>query len=135
MKSPAGLAILIIVVSCFLPSPNALAAEDGTIVERTTYRFPSYEQAVQTTDVERYSDKTNYDNAVNDSRLEFEKLKYLSDGLKVVAYLYKPKEISGRKFPTIIFNRPSAVRGDIAPELIPLFHRLASDGFVVSRRC
>lgn len=131
MKSSARLAVQIIVACCLLPTNNALALEDGAIVERNSYQFPSYEHAVQTTDVERYADKDTYEAAVNDSRFEFQKLKYLSDGLKVVAYLYKPKQTSGRKFPSIIFNRPSAVRGDIAPELISFFHHLASEGFVV----
>jgi len=108
-----------------------MAAEDGAIVERNSYQFPSYEQAVKTTDVERYTDKVTYDAAVNDSRFQFQKLKYMSDGLKVVSYLYKPKQENDRKFPCIIFNRPSAVRGDIAPELIALFNRLAGEGFVV----
>jgi dipeptidyl aminopeptidase/acylaminoacyl peptidase len=131
LKSSLGLALQIIVACCLVPTSSALAVEDGAIVEQTRYRFPSYEQAVQTTDVERYNDKATYETAVNDSRFEFLKLKYLSDGLKVVAYLYKPKQVSGRKFPSIIFNRPSIVRGDIAPELISLFHRLAGEGFVV----
>jgi len=131
MKSSSRLILQIIVASCILPASSALAFEDGTIVERNAYRFPSYEQAVQTSDVERYADKAAYETAVNDRRFEFQKLKYLSDGLKVVAYLYKPTQINGRKLPAIIFNRPSAVRNDIAPELIPWFHRLASEGFVI----
>ena len=129
MKSLPGLALQII-VACF-PISVAVAQEIGHVVEQYSYHFPSYEQAVQTTDVERETDKASYEAAINDSRFEFLKLKYLSDGLKVVAYLYKPKQINGRKFPAIIFNRPSSVRGDIAPELIPLFHRFAGEGFVV----
>ncbi len=49
----------------------------------------------------------------------------------MIAYLYKPVRVEGRKFPTIVFNRGSAVRGDIAPELVSFFHRLASEGFVI----
>jgi dipeptidyl aminopeptidase/acylaminoacyl peptidase len=86
---------------------------------------------VRTTDAERYTDKAEYESAVGDSKFEFEKLRYLSDGLKVVAYVYRPKQVTGRKFPTIIFNRASGVRGDIAPELVTLFHRLATEGFVM----
>ncbi len=131
MRLSLRLVLQIIVASFILPASTALALEDGTIVERKAYQFPSYEQAVQNTDVERYADKVTYEAAVNDRRFEFQKLKYLSDGLKVVAYLYKPTQTNGRKLPTIIFNRPSAVRSDIAPELIPWFHRLASEGFVI----
>lgn len=120
----------IILASCLLQT-SALALDDGAVVEHKTYKFPSYEQAVQTTDVEKYTDQVSYETAVNDNRFEFEKLTYLSDGLKVIAYLYKPKQTQGRKFPTIIFNRGSTVRGDIAPELIWFFHRLASEGFII----
>lgn len=124
MKIILGFTLQIIVAT-------TLFGQDGKVVEQTAYHFSSYEQAVQASDVERYADKATYETATNDNRFEFLKLKYMSDGLKVVAYLYKPKQTNGRKFPTIIFNRPSAVRGDIAPELITLFHRLAGEGFVI----
>jgi dipeptidyl aminopeptidase/acylaminoacyl peptidase len=105
--------------------------ENGTIVERNLYRFASYEDALKATNVELYADKAAYDEAISDGNFEFQKLKYFSDGLKVTAYLYKPKQIEGKKLPTIIFNRGSTVRGDIAPELISVFHRLGSAGFLV----
>ena len=101
------------------------------ICNAMSYPFPTYEQAVRTTDVEIETDKATYEAAVNDSQFELLKLKYLSDGLKVVAYVYKPKEVDNRKYAAVIFNRPSVVRGDIAPELLALFHRWASEGFVV----
>jgi dipeptidyl aminopeptidase/acylaminoacyl peptidase len=120
------------VVLCFLLSiSTALAQSDGTVIEQKIYPFPTYEQAVKNTDVARETNKADYKDVVHDSHFEFVKLRYLSDGLKVVAYLYKPKASIGRKYPAVIFNRPSAVRGDIAPELVPLFHRLASAGFIV----
>jgi dipeptidyl aminopeptidase/acylaminoacyl peptidase len=115
----------------FFAASTVLSAEDGAIVQRSAYNFPAYEQAVQITDVEKYTDRVSYENAINDTKFEFEKVRYVSDGLKVVAYVYRPKQIDGRNFPAIIFNRGSVVRGDIAPELISLFHRLATDGFVI----
>ncbi len=120
-----------VVACCLLSASAAIAQENGSIIERNAYQFPSYEQAVGTTDVERYTDRSTYENAVKDSRFEFQKLKYISDGLKVVTYLYKPTHTDGRKFPTIIFNRPSVVRGDIAPELISFCQRFADEGFVI----
>lgn len=86
---------------------------DGLVIERKVYAFPSYEKAVQTTDVEKYTSKQAYEKAVNDRRFELQKLKYMSDGLKVVAYLYQPKRIEGKRLPAIIFNRGGAIRGDI----------------------
>ena len=104
---------------------------DGLVIERKPYAFPSYEQAVQTTDVEKYTTKQAYEKAVSHGDSALEKLKYMSDGLKVVAYLYKPRETEGKRLPTIIFNRGSAIRGDIAPELVAFLHRLATEGFIV----
>jgi dipeptidyl aminopeptidase/acylaminoacyl peptidase len=101
------------------------------VVERKAYSFPSYEQAAKSTGVEMYADKAAYEKAAGDTKFELEKLRYVSDGLKVVAYVYRPRQVDGRKFPAIIFNRGSGVRGDIAPELVTFFHRLASEGFVV----
>ena len=101
------------------------------MVERKAYSFPSYEQAAKSTGVEMYADKAAYEKAAGDTKFELEKLRYLSDGLKVIAYVYRPRRVGVRKFPAIIFNRGSGVRGDIAPELVTFFHRLASEGFVV----
>lgn len=122
---------LLISAGCAFSASGAQAADNGAVVERKAYDFPSYERAVESTDVENYADKAAYEKAVGDAKFEFEKLKYLSDGLKVVAYVYRPKQVDGRKFPAIIFNRGSAVRGDIAPELVAFFHRLAAEGFVI----
>ncbi|HKQ51428.1 MAG TPA: prolyl oligopeptidase family serine peptidase [Pyrinomonadaceae bacterium] len=123
-------------LSSWLLAPLLLAGsflqqENGAVVGRKTYDFPAYEKAVETTDVEKYAERAAYERAVADRNFELQKLTYLSDGLRVTAYLYKPVRTDGRKFPAIIFNRGSVVRGDIAPELVVCFHRLASAGFVV----
>jgi len=109
----------------------AADAKDGTIVERQTYQFPSYEKALQTTNIRDITSKEDYELAIRDTNFEFQRLKYMSDGLKVTAYLYKPTRITGKKLPAIIFNRGSLILGDIAPEVVSSFHRLASEGFVV----
>jgi dipeptidyl aminopeptidase/acylaminoacyl peptidase len=110
---------------------RAADSKDGLVVEDKAYSFPSYEQAVQTTDAEKYTTEKSYAKAISDRQFELRKLRYMSDGLKVVAYLYKPAQVQGEKLPAIIFNRGGAIRGDIAPELITLLHRLASEGFVI----
>jgi len=130
--------VLLTVAACLGLAPHvsgrqapAVVANDGVIIERRAYAFPDYEKAVQSTDVEEYVSKEAYERAVGDRSFEFQKLVYASDGLKVVAYLYKPARTEGAPLPAIIFNRGSTVRGDIAPELVAFFHRLASAGFVV----
>ncbi|HVF44754.1 MAG TPA: prolyl oligopeptidase family serine peptidase [Pyrinomonadaceae bacterium] len=122
---------LLVSAGCAFPASGARAAEDGAVVERKAYDFPSYERAVETTDVEKYADKAAYERAVGDAKFQFEKLKYLSDGLKVVAYVYGPRQTGGRKLPAVVFNRGSGPRGDVAPELVAFFHRLAMEGFVI----
>lgn len=124
----------VFLVVFFLFVPNiALAADskDGTIVERETYQFPSYEKALETTKIRDVASKEEYERVIRDTNFEFQRLKYMSDGLKVTAYLYKPTRLGASKLPAIIFNRGSLILGDIAPELVSLFHRLASEGFVV----
>jgi dipeptidyl aminopeptidase/acylaminoacyl peptidase len=100
------------------------------LVSQEIYQFPDYQAAVEKTDVEIYATKEEYEKSVADKNFEFSKLIYLSDNLKVKAYLYKPKNIKS-KLPVIVFNRGSYLRGDIAPESVAFFHRLASEGFVI----
>jgi len=107
------------------------AAQAGNVVERAVYDYPSWEKAVEATDVEKYATAEEYGAATRDSRYILEKLRYYSDSLAVVAYLYRPVKSEEAKRPLIVFNRGSYVRPDIAPELLSMFHRLADGGFVV----
>ena len=98
--------VFLVVLFINLLVPN-FVANDGTIVERETYQFPSYEKALQTTKIRGITSKEEYERAIRDTNFEFQRLKYMSDGLKVTAYLYKPTRVSGSKLPAIIFNRGS----------------------------
>lgn len=118
----------VLVVACFCNHSFAQKADDGKILERTKYDFPAFEKAEG---IKKLYSKTEYEKAINDSRFELERLTYSSDDLAVAAYLYKPTRTKNKKYPTIIFNRGGYIRGDIGYELVPLFHRLASEGFVV----
>lgn len=99
-------------------------------LDRIAYTFPTWETAVKLTDVEKYSTKDEYVAARN-SGYVLEKIRYRSDGLAVIAYFYHPRKAAATKRPVIVYNRGSYVRGDIAPELLPMFHRLATAGFAV----
>ena len=113
------------------------APQDGAILGERPYSFPDYAQAYGYTRldgsqdaIEKYWTEAEYESAVEDPLFEFQKLLYASDGLSVVAYVYKPRKIT-KALPTIVFNRGSGVHKDIAPVLVPYFHRLAQQGFVV----
>ncbi|MFZ0429656.1 MAG: hypothetical protein WAO20_16180, partial [Acidobacteriota bacterium] len=112
-------------------SGKTQADQSGRIVARQAYSFPDYETAATITDVKLYASSNEYEAALKDERFEFAKVVYLSDGLRVICYEYRPKKTDGRKYPAIVFNRGSYVRGEIAPELIVLFRRLASAGYVI----
>ncbi len=112
-------------------SVPALAQEGGRVLERSVYAIPSWDTAVEATDVERYSTADEYVGAALDDRYVLEKLRYRSDGLAVIVYLYHPTNDTQTKRPVIVFNRGSYIRGDIAPELLPMFHRLADAGFTI----
>ena len=63
---------------------------------------------------------------------ECQRLTYLSDGLRVTAYLWKPKDTAGRKLPLILFNRGgNRDFGALSPWEQEGFYSYVSNGFVV----
>ena len=102
--------------------------DTGKITDRKPYVFGAYEKV---DGLRKAVSKSDYETAVADKRFVLEELKYQSDGLSVTAYLYRPVETKGKKFPLIIFNRGSYIVGDLGAELAPMFRRLAAEGFVV----
>jgi dipeptidyl aminopeptidase/acylaminoacyl peptidase len=113
-----------------LAAMPAAAEQQEMIIEREVYTVPAWDIAAELSDVEElYASRKEYTAAAADDRFVFEKLRYRSEGLEVVAYLYRSRDERSR--PVIVFNRGSFVRGDIAPELLAMFHRLALDGFSI----
>ncbi|MBI2681178.1 MAG: prolyl oligopeptidase family serine peptidase [Candidatus Solibacter usitatus] len=103
-------------------------AADGAVIASKEYSLPSYEAALG---IQPYATRPEYEAAVNDKTFALDRVEYASDGLTVVAYTYAPRERSGKRYPTIVFNRGSYIQGEIAHQLLPMFHRLALRGFVV----
>lgn len=64
------------------------------------------------------------------SQIDCQRIKYLSDGLKVAGFLWKPKNTAGQKLPVILFNRGGNREfGKLGPW--GGIHRFAAEGFVV----
>jgi dienelactone hydrolase len=127
--------LLLLCLPLFAGAQNAPA--DGTILGDRPYEFPAYANAYGYTrldgsqdSIQKYWTEEEYVNAVGDDRFEFKKVRYASDGLAVIAYIYKPVAIS-EPLPTIVFNRGSGWHKDLAPVLLPYMRRLAQQGFVV----
>src|SRR4029450_2458793 len=76
--------------------------------------------------------KAEYDRAKTDASIECLRIQYLSDGLKVVGFLIKPRNPEGKRYPVIIYNRGGLQDiGKIDTPNILDFYELAANGFVV----
>lgn len=136
MKKVSSLFLLILflcVSANVQAQSNAAASTDGKIIEQTPYAFPAYEQIP-----DRFKPvytKDEVERIRNSAELELWKIKYMSDGLKIVGFIYKPKNTEGKKFPAVIWNRGGVGEdtkiGNENFNDIYEMHRLASEGFVV----
>src|ERR671932_52142 len=129
-------AILFLCLGLLLPSlalAQGAAKDDGRLLEQAQFTLPSFEQLP-----DRF--KRAYPREVvermHDSRdLELLKIKYLSDGLKVSGFIYKPKRTEGKKFPVVIWNRGGVGEDTVisVENFLDFYemHRYAAEGFVV----
>jgi dienelactone hydrolase len=128
-----ALAGLLLHVQPSFAQQNAPAGSDGKIVEQSSFALPAYEQIPDR--FKRLYTKEAVERMRDAPELELLKIKYLSDGLKISGFIYKPRETTGKRLPVVIWNR-----GGVGPETIisienfnDLYemHALASEGFVV----
>jgi dipeptidyl aminopeptidase/acylaminoacyl peptidase len=105
-------------------------AATGAIIDQKPCVFGPYEQ--QSGFTRRYYSKEDYDYAKSSPRTECSRIEYSSNGLRVVGYLVRPRDLTSRRFPVIIFNRGGFLdRGKIASFNLVDFTRLSEEGFVV----
>src|SRR5215207_6218085 len=109
------------------------AQEDGKIVEQARFDPPAFEQVPDR--FKQLYGREAIERVRNSPDLELLKIKYLSDGLKISGFIYKPKDVSGKRLPAVIWNRGGAGDDTIitAANYLHFYemHRLASEGFVV----
>ncbi len=135
MKKAHLLQALIVVLLCAcatLAQQTSAAKTDGSIVEQLPYALPTYEQLSD--DFKNFYSKESVERIRTSPDLELLKIKYMSDGLKIVGFIYKPKQTAGKKLPVVIFNRGGLSDETIGPEnynYIYEMHRYASEGFLV----
>lgn len=107
----------------------SFSQNNGQIVTSTPVVYPTYENIKG---ISNYYDKKDYIKAVTDKNLETEKIVYYSDGLKVIAFITKPKHLLlKKKYPVVVFNRGSYTRNDIAFVHAHLFKKFVDSGFIV----
>jgi dipeptidyl aminopeptidase/acylaminoacyl peptidase len=98
------------------PDPTALTAQQTA--DRNHY-YPNADAYVRASQ------------SLAGSANELETITYLSDGLRVKAYLYKPRSTGTQQYPVIIFNRDDRQEGDVGFLFAPYFDRLAKYGFII----
>jgi dipeptidyl aminopeptidase/acylaminoacyl peptidase len=101
---------------------------NGQIVTTEQVKFVAYERVDRISD---YCTRQEYEAALNDKNISYERITYFSDSLKVIAFCISPVNRSGKKLPVVIFNRGSYVRNDIAYVHASLFKTLVDYGFAV----
>ena len=147
-----ALRFLLAVAVCVLPAAAQTPSQkDGTLVEQTACapNPASYEQYVAATkeryDLEvktakeegfrlttplSYMSPEEYRRVNDPSLIDCQRITYLSDGLKVVGFIWRPKDQGTGKLPLIIFNRGGNREfGKLTPW--HAIRRFALEGFVV----
>ena len=130
---------LLEILSVFLFSASAVLAQtttaaetNGSIIEQHRYELPTWGQLDD--DFKKTYPKETVERIRKSSGLELLQIKYMSDGLKIVGFIYKPKQTTGKKLPAIIFNRGGLSDETIGPEnynYLYEMNRYATEGFVV----
>jgi dipeptidyl aminopeptidase/acylaminoacyl peptidase len=133
-KSTTALAIIFVVLG--RQSLSAAPPPDGAILLVEPYRYPDAQKLTETQarNLANYYTDAEYAAAMAPVRADgYELLDvwYRSGGLRVRAYVYRPKAMATAKLPAILYNRGSGPMDDQGFVFAPFFHRLAQAGFVV----
>ena len=109
---------------------HAQVSTTAAIAMQSPCQFRTFEE--QTSFTRRFYSKAEYDQAKTSVSTECLRIEYLSDGLKVVGFLVKPRDPQGRRYPVIIYNRGGLQDiGKIDVPNVLDFFELAANGFVV----
>lgn len=116
-----------------LPAQDHNPATDGKIVEQAVFALPSYDQIPEP--FKTIYSKQTVDQIRNSTDLELIKIKYLSNGLRISGFIYKPKITAGKKLPAVIWNHgmiteTSRIGVENYNDIYDMY-RIASAGFVV----
>ncbi|WP_347926021.1 prolyl oligopeptidase family serine peptidase [Pontimicrobium sp. SW4] len=87
----------------------------------------------ETSNISKYRyDSISYEATRKQNDYIFESFKYKSDNLKIEGFLCRPRNVSNKKIPVIIYNRGGTGNfGKVTEEDFPDFYALAKEGFVV----
>ncbi|HEY2383335.1 MAG TPA: hypothetical protein VGK48_19340 [Terriglobia bacterium] len=95
--------ILLSLLIAFFGAGMPCMAQTPAIVSQSPCPFTTFQ--AQAAFVKRYYTQSEYDAAKNSRIIECFRIQYLSDGLKVVGFLVKPRTMQDKRYPVIIYNR------------------------------
>jgi dipeptidyl aminopeptidase/acylaminoacyl peptidase len=131
--TPFGLISLLLM----LQVPSGQPRTDGTIVRVEPYVYPAQGAFTPQQIADRdhyYPNVAAYEHAaeaLKTSTNVLETITYSSDGLKVKAYLYRPRDPGTQRYPVIVLARGDMQHGDIGFLYAPYFERLSPYGFLI----
>lgn len=129
--APIGRAAACTVMLWLSAMTAAATTEDGTIVDRQPCRLSMAYEELEPVWQQSYS-RAAFDEARAQDAYECSRVTYLSGGLKVVGFVYGPKDRRGRQLPGIIYNRGGTATFHVIDQpYFPEFHALAKEGYVV----
>jgi dipeptidyl aminopeptidase/acylaminoacyl peptidase len=128
---PAARAMASAILISIFAVAQVHAAGDGTIVERQPCRLSMAYEELEPVWQQSYS-RAAFEDARTQQMYECSRVTYLSGGLKVVGFVYGPKDHGSGQLPAIIYNRGGTATFHVINQpYFPEFHALAKEGFVV----
>ena len=123
--------LLAVSIALVTPSAQSLAPASGSsVVAQMPCPFTTFEQ--QSAFTRRFYSKDEYETAKNSRAIDCFRIQYISDELKVVGFLVRPRNSEGTRYPVIIYNRGGLLEiGKLDTPNILDFYALASQGFVI----
>lgn len=121
-----------LLLAIFLAPVSAQRSDSppGTIFDEKKCAFGPYEQ--QSAFTKKFYSKEDYEYAKVSPYTGCSRIEYSSDGLRVVGYLVRPRDVESKRFPVVIFNRGGFLeRGKIEAYNLVDLTRMSEEGFVV----
>jgi hypothetical protein len=116
-------ALILFAFGSYAENPEKLTRAE-ILVSRSPVELPLFHEIAERPLINFYTSEDDYAQARTDSRYEFERLTYLSDGLEVVALLY-------RRPTSQVLNRPLSSTGVATYAMMP--HLNTSRHFIASQ--
>lgn len=107
-----------------------LALTKKRIAEDTMLKTDA-DRAAALADWQRAVPEKDYVEFKTQASVTVSRIKYMSDGLKISGYIFRPTALEGKKYPVVIFNHGGNRNPLVLLELMNCYRYLAKKGFVV----